>query len=314
MCHRWNDPRSGELTLAEYRILAEALHELGVYQVSIAGGEPLLRDDIFSIIETFTRHGMCVNVCTNGILLERYARHVGRAGASCITVSLDGASAGCHDAIRGAPGSYGSIESGIRALVACSSSQRPIVRVRMTISNQNLNELQAFYRKWSSIVDDVLLQPVHSCKDAYYTGLGEKTRHLDPEMLAEQLEGTPLARDKYMNCLIASLREYGGFPRQECYAGVLMVRIDPWGNVYPCLEQHVRVGSIREQEFKTIWASDSFSDERKRIASEKNCACWYNNTALIGHYGNLLYRVTGHEVWNRLRQVVCDDTHKNLLA
>jgi len=66
------------------------------------------------------------------------------------------------------------------------------------------------------------------------------------------------------------------------------VRIDPWGNVYPCLEQHVCVGSLRYQNFETIWKSDVFARERERLHSVRSCNCWYNNTALIGHYGMLL--------------------------
>jgi MoaA/NifB/PqqE/SkfB family radical SAM enzyme len=288
MCQRWNDPRRNELSLEEYEQLAGDLKALGSHQISISGGEPLIRKDVFKIIESFSRRGMSVNLCTNGLLVNQYADQIYNSGATCVTISLDGASATSHDKIRGIPGSYQKIEEGIHRLLRSPGSSRPILRVRMTVSNHNAAEIKSFYENWNGVTDDVLLQPVHHCTDAYYTGLDDTDLKIDPGVLADQVAGTPFARDNYIKRLIKSLKTTGSYPHQPCYAGVLMARIDPWGNVYPCLEQHVRIGSIRENDFKTIWNSEPFQQERRRLAGNRPCRCWYNNTALIGHYGRLL--------------------------
>jgi len=301
MCQRWKDPRGDELRADEYEALAGVLRDMGSHQISIAGGEPLMRDDVFDIIKSFSGRGMSVNICTNGLLLEKYHEKIYNSGATCVTVSLDGASAASHDAIRGVPGSYRQIKDGIQRLLAHARSSRPIVRVRMTISNQNVNEMRAFYRKWDGVVDDVLFQPVHHCSEAYYTGMDESTLHLDPDLIADQINATPLAHDGYLTRLIKSLQTCGSFPYQQCYAAVLMARIDPWGHVYPCLEQHVSVGSIRETDFRTIWNSEFIDKERKHLASNRACNCWYNNTALIGYYGNLLEKSRIQSLWDVAR-------------
>ena len=293
MCQRWNDPRRNELSLEEYQQLAADLRSLGSHQISISGGEPLIRDDVFQIIASFAQRGMSVNLCTNGLLVNKFAAEIRDSGATCVTVSLDGASAASHDKIRGIEGSYNKIAEGIQHLLKFPASSRPILRVRMTVSNHNAEEIKPFYDKWHGVADDVLLQPVHHCTDAYYTGLDDTDLKIDPDVLADQVTGTPFARDNYIKRLIKSLRDSGSFPHQSCYAGVLMARIDPWGNVYPCLEQHVRIGSVRENDFKTIWNSESFEKERRRLASNRPCRCWYNNTALIGHYGKLLGSMPG---------------------
>lgn len=77
-----------------------------------------------------------------------------------------------------------------------------------------------------------------------------------------------------------------------------MARIDPWGSVYPCLEQHVCVGSVRRNGFSSVWKSKPFDEERSRLASRRNCRCWYNNTALIAHFGTLIRKTvtTGRKV------------------
>jgi radical SAM protein with 4Fe4S-binding SPASM domain len=74
----------------------------------------------------------------------------------------------------------------------------------------------------------------------------------------------------------------------RCHAGLLMVRVDPWGNVYPCLEQHVRVGSVREQDFSTVWQSESLREVRRRLRTDTRCECSFNNTAMISHCGAML--------------------------
>jgi MoaA/NifB/PqqE/SkfB family radical SAM enzyme len=301
MCQRWKDPRGGELSVAEYQELANLLQEMGSHQISIAGGEPLLRDDAFSIIEHFSRLGMSVNLCTNGLLLKKYHAEICQSGATCVTISLDGASAESHDHIRGMPGSYRQIEEGISRLLEHPTSSRPIIRLRMTISNRNVDEIRVFYQKWNHIVDDVLVQPVHHCREAFYTGMDADSLFLDPHLISDQITNIPLEKDNYLKHLIESLKSCRSFPYQHCYAGVLMARIDPWGIVYPCLEQHVSAGSIRETDFRSIWNSKFINKERDRLASDRSCRCWYNNTALIGYYGNLLEKSWVQLLWDLLR-------------
>ncbi len=298
MCQRWRDPRQDELCLREYQEMAAEFQVLGVHQISIAGGEPLLREDVFHIVAAFAQRGMSVNLCTNGMLVEAHCSQILASGATCITVSLDGATPGRHDKIRGKVGSWGRIEKGIRSLLVQRNVRKPVVRVRMTVSNANAHDMRPFYERWSQVADDVLFQPVHRCRQEFYMGLPEDDLNLKASVIAEQFRGTPMARDPYMRTLVTSLDSCGSYPSVPCYAGVLMARIDPWGSVYPCLEQHVCVGSVRRNGFSSVWKSKPFDEERSRLASRRNCRCWYNNTALIAHFGTLIRKTvtTGRKV------------------
>jgi MoaA/NifB/PqqE/SkfB family radical SAM enzyme len=240
------------------------------------------------------------------MLLDKYHGQLVRCGATCITVSLDGATPATHDAIRGVDGSYDLIEKGLLRLLEVPVARRPVIRVRMTVSGINQGEIAAFFHKWTGKADDVLLQPVHHCGPSSYTGLEHRELSLDPELLAGQVARTPLARDGYLGTFIRSLRRTGAYPDFRCFAGVLMARIDPWGNVYPCLEQHVRVGSVKERAFRQVWDCAAFNAERERLRTRRTCRCWYNNTALIGHYGRLLQRTcTGLGALAPRRQAAC---------
>ena len=295
MCQRWQDLRSESLTASDYRRLSNEFKKMAVHQISIAGGEPLVRQDVFEIIRNFAAAGLSVNLCTNGMLVKKYADRIIDSGATCVTVSLDGASADRHDNIRGVRGAYALVEEGIFHLLAQRRTWRPILRVRMTLSKFNQHEIHNFINKWQGVVDDVLLQPVHHCGDAYYTGMSPADFRLDPTLISDQLSGTSLADDAYMATFINTLRTGHTYPKFRCFAGVLMVRIDPWGNVFPCLEQHIKIGSLKNQSFRTLWHSAVFNQERERLRSQRSCRCWYNNTALIGYYGSWLSR-------GRLRQ------------
>ena len=290
MCQRWNDPRPESLTVNDYRRLAAEFRQMAVHQISVAGGEPLIRKDVFDIIAGFADADLSVNLCTNGMRVAELAPQIIRSGATCVTISLDGAVAESHDRIRGVKGSYDQVVAGIHRILALKRSWRPVVRVRMTVSGSNQNEIRQFIEKWKGVADDVLLQPVHHCGDSYYTGLQPAELALKPDILSVQLDKTPLAGDAYMGTFIRSLKTNGTYPDFRCFAGVLMVRIDPWGDVYPCLEQHDKIGSIRNRTFRDLWQSPEFNRVRERLRSKRPCRCWYNNTALIGHYGNLLDR------------------------
>ena len=301
MCQRWNDPRPESLTVEDYRRLAAEFRQMAVHQISVAGGEPLVRRDVFDIIAGFADADLSVNLCTNGMRVEALANQIIRSGATCVTISLDGAAAESHDRIRGVKGSYEQVVAGIHRILASRHTWRPVVRVRMTVSGSNQNEIGRFIRNWKGVVDDVLLQPVHHCGDSYYTGLQPAELALNPDILNRQLNHTHLSGDKYMHTFIQSLRTNGTYPDFRCFAGVLMVRIDPWGDVYPCLEQHVKIGSIKDRTFRDLWQSPEFNRVRARLRSGRACRCWYNNTALIGHYGSLLGKTSFKRAARRSR-------------
>jgi len=64
---------------------------LGVRKIRITGGEPLARKDIQSLIRQVKELGVIddLSLTTNGVLLERYADDLKRAGLDRVNVSLD---------------------------------------------------------------------------------------------------------------------------------------------------------------------------------------------------------------------------------
>ncbi len=108
--------RRQELSTEEALELVEAYAELGAEHVNITGGEPLLRHDLFEIIDALREHGISVSMVTNATLIDdRVAEELARREVF-IYVSVESAVKEDHEAVRG-PGSYEKALEGLRKLL-----------------------------------------------------------------------------------------------------------------------------------------------------------------------------------------------------
>ncbi len=77
-----------ELTAEQFAEILRVAVRMGVRKVKFTGGEPLLREDICSIVASVPE-GIESSMTTNGILLADMARDLKESGLSRINVSLD---------------------------------------------------------------------------------------------------------------------------------------------------------------------------------------------------------------------------------
>jgi pyruvate-formate lyase-activating enzyme len=86
--------------------IADALIAMKPFEIALAGGEPLLTPGIYDVARRITAAGVDVSVWTSGwntkpAMIEELITTFGP-----IHVSIDGSTAGVHDAIRGRRGSF----------------------------------------------------------------------------------------------------------------------------------------------------------------------------------------------------------------
>jgi len=83
--------RDAILTFEETARLARLFAQLGVEEVRLTGGEPLVRRDLPVLVEMLARiEGVNdLSLTTNGVLLDRYAKPLVDAGLQRLNVSLD---------------------------------------------------------------------------------------------------------------------------------------------------------------------------------------------------------------------------------
>jgi len=84
-------PREDILTFEEISALVDVFLGLGVDQVRLTGGEPLLRRDLPDLVALLAAKPRIRDLAmtTNAMLLEQYTRPLARAGLHRVTVSLD---------------------------------------------------------------------------------------------------------------------------------------------------------------------------------------------------------------------------------
>lgn len=121
------------------RAIAEA-RPLGLRGVKLTGGEPLLHPRIGEVLDVVEREGLTLNVETNGTLLTpELARRLGdmkEPRPPHVSVSLDGAVAETHDAVRGVEGAFDGATRAVRSLVEAG------VRTQVIFTLMRANEPQ----------------------------------------------------------------------------------------------------------------------------------------------------------------------------
>jgi cyclic pyranopterin phosphate synthase len=119
-------PRKDLLTLEELDRLCVAFIEKGVRKLRLTGGEPLVRRNIMSLIESLGRHLRTgaldeLTLTTNGSQLTRFAGALKAAGVERINVSLDTLDRDRFRAIT-RRGDFDQVMGGIRAAQAAGLS------------------------------------------------------------------------------------------------------------------------------------------------------------------------------------------------
>jgi SynChlorMet cassette radical SAM/SPASM protein ScmF len=136
-----NEGTGGHLDYDLFELAIEEGLPLGLSQVKLTGGEPLLHPDFEKIVKLIKEKGLGVNIETNGILLTkslvRFLKE--ESSLSHISVSLDGAAPETHDPFRGVEGSFARAVQGIRHLV--DADYHP--QVIMSIHQGNIDEIEA---------------------------------------------------------------------------------------------------------------------------------------------------------------------------
>jgi len=110
--------------------------QLGAQRLLITGGEPLMRQDLFELLNHAHAFGIDnIGLLTNGWLIDGSKARKLTNCLQSIGVSLDGASAATHDKIRG----LGSFNKACQAIALLSASLP--VSVYITVSAVNYYEL-----------------------------------------------------------------------------------------------------------------------------------------------------------------------------
>ncbi len=269
ICDFWKTERSPveELTLDGVRVIGRKLNQLGTLIVSLAGGEPLIRSDLYDIITILNRANHFPILITNGWYVnETVAKDILRAGLQEISVSLDYRDPAKHDLQRGCPGSWQRAVNALELLNRHRPDRRNRVHMISVLMDDNLDEIESLIQLSQELGVTYMV-------NLYSWNRGSKPRRTPDQKVSEYLLSLKkkypsfITLTTYLQKLDSALAT-GGIG--NCQAGKLLMNIDPQGNVSRCTETlDEPLGNILSEEAKEI------ANRLRAAQQQKACAqCW----------------------------------------
>ncbi len=130
-----------ELGTAEWRSIFEQAADLGILQVHLSGGEPILRPDLADLVGVLASRGVYSNLITAGVGLdEALTARLAAAGLDHVQISFQGARPQTTEAIGRLRGSH---EKKLAAARAVRAAGLPLT-VNAPIHRRNIEEVELF--------------------------------------------------------------------------------------------------------------------------------------------------------------------------
>jgi MoaA/NifB/PqqE/SkfB family radical SAM enzyme len=215
------------MSTAQAKELIGNLQKLGTKKLGFTGGEPLVRKDIFELVEYAKSRGMITHLVTNASLLDE--SNVGRLKAvDVLFISWEGPR-DVNEGIR----SKSSVDVLDRIRLAKQHGVK--VCVLATLVRQNLKHLPYILEKSDELGFPVLFSLLH-----YHNYSAKDMRALEAEENDISRALDYLIGMKRKGFMVANSYSYLRFARNwrkgmpKCYAGKLYAVIDANGDVYPC--------------------------------------------------------------------------------
>jgi mycofactocin biosynthetic radical S-adenosylmethionine protein MftC len=258
------------LSTEQYLRFFDDLRDLQVLNLTLSGGEPLAHPDFFRLGAHARELGFAVRIKSNGHALRgEVARRIrGEIDPFLVEVSLHGATAAVHDRQTRVPGSF-------ERLLANLEEMRGIglrVKLNSTLTAWNEAEIEQMLDLADRLGVPLQVDPEVTPRDdgdrEPLTVAPSRTavRRLF-ELLAERAERS--GRDAGSAPATAAREgDDGSVPApsdKHCGAGSAGIAVDPFGNVYPCVQWRRPVGNLHERSIREIWAGSAELEEVRRL-------------------------------------------------
>jgi len=245
---------SDELTTAEWqRVFAEA-RDLGVLQLHLSGGEPLLRRDLVELVARAHELGMYTNLITSGIgLTQRRAEQLRAAGLDHVQISIQADESALSDLIAGTP----SFERKIEAARLVKELGWPLT-LNVVLHRYNIDRIDRILDLAESLGAD----RIELANTQYYGWAWRNRAALLPSKAqldrAESIVRAARERLEGQMEIIYVIPDYYSQYPKPCMGGwgQRQLTVIPNGDVLPCPAAHLLPlprASVREHPLSWIW-------------------------------------------------------------
>lgn len=260
------------LALADYERLLADLAELETLHLILTGGEPLAHPHFFSIGGRARELGFVVRIKSNGHALRgAIARRVREEiDPFLLEVSLHGAAAATHDRQTRVAGSFERLLANLEECLALGLR----IKLNSTLTRWNEAEMEGMYALADRLGVPLQFDPEVTPRDdgdrgpLSITASPPAIRRLF-ELQRERAErrspsGPPVLEAVREGDQVPALAS----PGKHCGAGSSALAIDPFGNVYPCVQWRRAVGNLHQRSIRDIWLGDAGGLAEVRAGTE----------------------------------------------
>jgi MoaA/NifB/PqqE/SkfB family radical SAM enzyme len=278
--------RGKPLTAEQYGDFFADLRELQVLNLTLSGGEPLAHPDFLRLGARARELGFVVRIKSNGHALRgAMARRIrDEIDPFLIEVSLHGATAAVHDRQTREPGSFARLLANLREMRGLGLR----VKLNSTLTAWNEHELAEMMALADRLELPLQVDPEVTPRDDG----GREPLSISPsragvrrlfELLAERAAAARAASQPAITGV--RLADDGLAPataEKHCGAGSSGIAVDPYGNVYPCVQWRRPVGNLHQKSIRDIWAgSAGLAEVRAATVAAKTMVDGYGEAGAL---------------------------------
>jgi len=299
----------GELSLDEIKATIDDIVTISNPIIILTGGEPLMRPDIWEIVDYAQEKGAMPVIGTNATLItDEIAQKMADHKIPRISVSVDFPTAAEHDEFRQQPGCFDLTIEGIKIAKRHGIG----VQINTTVTTRNADKIEQMHDLALELGVDAfhifMLVPTGRGSEL----LAEELPPADYERVLEwayerqktsPLHFKPTDAPHYYRIIRQKAKaegkkvtaeEYGlDAMTRGCLGGITFCFISHTGDIQPCGYFDMQLGNVKEQPFSQIWTESTvFNDLRDYSKLKGKCGiCEYK--AVCGGCRARALEVTG---------------------
>jgi radical SAM protein with 4Fe4S-binding SPASM domain len=249
-----------ELTTAEILDGLEKIADFGILYLTLTGGEPMVRPDFWKICRRTRELGFAIRLYTNGFLIdEKRASMLKEVNPFEIEISIHGAKPETHDKQTGIPGSLDRVIAALGHLHKVGLK----TNLKCPITRWNQDELWDVRAIGDRYDMAVVFDPVITPRD-------------DGDDSPLHLQATREFLVRYFSDEYRELRYGHEIQKRDdekiqanCGTGRTGFTIDPYGDIFPCVQWRRRIANIKEvRSLDEIWKASDVLHEVRQAAVE----------------------------------------------
>jgi len=227
-------------TISDVKELSRQADEMGLAQIVITGGEPLIFPDFDDVVKAIDPQKFYIISDTNGWFLDaERAKHLKKIGVDKIQLSIDSLNAKEHDEFRRMPGSH---ERCLRAIEAAKKAGLNII-VQTVVTKQRVRskEFIGFLKFMNGKGVGVFI--------TYAKPVGCWEGNFDVLVNRDDMDYVRELEKKY-NVFTHLTPAYG--LNLGCISVKRMISVTKYGDVMPCPYIHISLGNFFKEPLKKI--------------------------------------------------------------